>query len=437
MNLKTPKAGLLTTTDEDAAGGTPLNSPGDGASSDDATAARSLMCAKSVRERGHRILAQGDRLNHFVVHRDRLDETAAFVLDTIRINYPDLVIPFHARWRHFVFDGVDRWAEMAAACHVDARELARIRFDLSITSVLLDAGAGSVWRYRDKRTAQDFARSEGLALASLDAFADGLFSSAPDSLLQADATGLTGLTAHALGKAFQVAPNNELAGLSGRAALMQRLGETLRNNETYFAGSNPRIGNLFDWIIGHHGDNIAAPTLLEIVLDALGTIWPGRLSVGGINLGDTWHHPALTTDDATSGLVPFHKLSQWLAYSLIEPLQDAGVVVTNIDGLTGLAEYRNGGLFVDMGVLELRDAAMLAKPHQPGDELIVEWRALTVALLDLVAERVREALGRTVEELPLASVLEGGTWSAGRRIAGQLRTDGSPPIQIVSDGSVF
>ncbi len=437
MNSKTRKAGPLTTTEEEGVGKTPQHSPDGGGSSDDANAARSLMSAKSVRERGHRILAEGNQLRHFVVHRDRLDETAAFVLDTIRLNYPDLKIPFHARWRHFIFERVDRWAELAAACQVDARELARIQFDLSITSVLLDAGAGPIWRYRDTRTGQDFARSEGLALASLDAFADGLFSSVRDTPLRADAAGLTGLTVHALGEAFQVAPDNELAGLSGRAALMQRLGETLRTDERYFAGNNPRIGNLFDWIVMHHGDTIAAPTLLEIVLDALGTIWPGRLSVDGINLGDTWRHPAITTDDATNGLVPFHKLSQWLTYSLIEPMQDAGVMVTNIDGLTGLAEYRNGGLFVDMGVLELRDPTILSKPHQPGDELIVEWRALTVALLDLVAERVRDALGRTVEELPLASILEGGTWSAGRRIANQRRPDGSPPIQIVSDGSVF
>ena len=45
--------------------------------------------------------------------------------------------------------------------------------------------------------------------------------------------------------------------------------------------------------------------------------------------------------------MPLHKLSQWLAYSLIEPLQRAGIAVTDIDGLTGLAEYRNGGLFID------------------------------------------------------------------------------------------
>ena len=123
----------------------------------------------------------------------------------------------------------------------------------------------------------------------------------------------------------------------------------------------------------------------------MGPIWPSRLELGGIPLGDCWRHPAIKTDDATSGLVPLHKLSQWLAYSLIEPLQAAGFEVTDIDGLTGLAEYRNGGLFVDTGVLALRDPADAEREHEVGSPLVVEWRALTVALLDRLADLLRAA----------------------------------------------
>jgi hypothetical protein len=132
-----------------------------------------------------------------------------------------------------------------------------------------------------------------------------------------------------------------------------------------------------------------------------------------------------------------HKLSQWLTYSLIEPLQRAGLVVTDIDGLTGLAEYRNGGLFVDHDVLRLRYPDDAERSHDAGSSLVVEWRALTVALLDLLAERIRARLGRNAETLPLASLLEGGSWAAGRAAAYQRRTDGSPPIKILSDGTVF
>jgi hypothetical protein len=83
-----------------------------------------------------------------------------------------------------------------------------------------------------------------------------------------------------------------------------------------------------------------------------------------------------------------------------------------------------------------RSPALLERNWQVHDEFIVEWRALTVALLDEVAERVRHVLGRGIDELPLACVLEGGTWAAGRALAQRLR-DGSPPLRIESDGTVF
>jgi hypothetical protein len=68
---------------------------------------------------------------------------------------------------------------------------------------------------------------------------------------------------------------------------------------------------------------------------------------------------------------------------------------------------------------------------------IVEWRALTVIGLDRLADAVRGELGVSAEAFPLARVLEGGTWSAGRRIAAQRRPGGGPPLNIVSDGTVF
>ena len=126
---------------------------------------------------------------------------------------------------------------------------------------------------------------------------------------------------------------------------------------------------------------------------------------------------------------------QWLTYSLVEPLVDAGVTVSGLDQLTGLAEYRNGGLFIDLGVLVPRTA--IEAPVEVDSELVVEWRALTVALLDLLAPMVREHLGEGKEDLPLARILQGGTWSAGRRIAAERRDDGGPPIKIRSDGTVF
>jgi len=135
--------------------------------------------------------------------------------------------------------------------------------------------------------------------------------------------------------------------------------------------------------------------------------------------------------------VPFHKLSQWLVYSLVEPLEAAGLQVTGLDDLTGLAEYRNGGLMIDCGVVVPKHPAVTAEGHGPGDSVIVEWRALTVALLDPLADLVRRRLDQEATAMPLAKILEGGTWAAGRRIAAERRPGGAPPITLESDGTVF
>jgi len=401
------------------------------------TVALQLLSAAAVRERCRQILTASAELEHFRVHMDRLDNVADYVIETIRENYPDMNVPFHSRWRHFKFAGVDRWKDIARTLDADADEIARIQFDIAVTSVFLDAGAGPRWSYSDTRTGARYTRSEGLALASLDSIARGLFSSSTDGIPTAEAAALQAIACDDLAAAFQVTRDNPLDGLDGRARLLRSLGKAVAAKPEFFSAQTPRIGCLYDWIKRTHGDAIEAADLLTSVLHAFGGIWAGRLEIDGVNLGDTWHHPAARAADKTDGLVPFHKLSQWLAYSLIEPLQDAGIRVTGVDGLTGLAEYRNGGLFVDMGVLEVKNLGLLEQAHNPGDLLIIEWRALTVALLDETAVIVRNKLGCTAQELPLASILEGGTWAAGRRIAAHLRPNAGPPIRIVSDGSVF
>jgi hypothetical protein len=105
--------------------------------------------------------------------------------------------------------------------------------------------------------------------------------------------------------------------------------------------------------------------------------------------------------------------------------------------MTGLAEYRNGGLFIDTGVIAARDPDLPRRTLDPFAEEVVEWRALTVALLDRLAVRVRERLGVDPAAFPLARVLEGGSWDAGREIAARRRPGGAPPLLIASDGTVF
>jgi hypothetical protein len=405
-------------------------------------AAYSLLSAAAVRQRCHRMLALGldGKLQHFDVELERLDAAADLSIACTRRSYPLLDVPLHSRWRHFTVDGVDRWASIERrSAWRDAAERARAAFDLAIVSVLLDAGTDGRWRYRDAATGKSFGRSEGLALASLEMFAAGAFSQDACRPLCVDAPALMAMSAETLGRHFQVTTANPLPTLAGRLRLLQRLGEVVAKNPDVFArAGGPRPGGLFDYLVGGGvSPSIAAPRILAEILRQLGSIWPGRLELAGVPLGDCWRHPVLATDDSTSELVPLHKLSQWLAYSLIEPLQAAGFLVTDIDGLAGLAEYRNGGLLIDTGVLVLRDKAATKIAHHVDATLVVEWRALTVALLDRLAETVRRRLGLDAATLPLGKVLQGGTWAAGRQAAALLRKDGGPPLTVLSDGTVF
>jgi Protein of unknown function (DUF1688) len=399
--------------------------------SDDAARAAALLSAAAVRERCEIVFAAAERdeTRNFRFVPSLLDAAADRIVVVTRRRYPDLAVPYHSRWRHFSAGGVDRAALVAS--EADIAEQARARIDLAFVSVLLDAGAGAGWRYCEAETGQALSRSEGLAVASLRAMQQGLFSADPVARWRADAGALARLTTQGLAHAFQHGPGNELLGLDARAALLRRLGEVCAADSVRF-GTPARPGNLYDHWRGL-GGVVPAAEILRILLDALGPIWPGRISLGGVSLGDCGRHAAVPGD----GLVPFHKLSQWLAYSLVEPLEAGGVGVVGLDALTGLAEYRNGGLFIDCGVIEPRNPAILRGPLDALSEPVVEWRALSVALLDRLAPRVRERLGKNARDFPLACLLEGGSWAAGREIAFERRRDCSAPILITSDGTLF
>ncbi|WAM15053.1 URC4/urg3 family protein [Rhodococcus sp. JS3073] len=404
-------------------------------------AAAALRTTSAVRERARQLLSrarEGDSL-WFAVDDDALHSAAAEVADVTRVRYPDLKIPYHSRWRHFEAGGVDRKAELdTRLAALDAPVRARAMIDLAVVSVLLDAGAGPDWHYDEVASGQSFARSEGLGVASWHAFLGGLFSSDAAHPLQVDAAGLRGLDANRLAEVFQAGPSNPLVGLEGRVLLLRRLGEVLGARPDVF-GSQGRPGGLFDLLVAPQGAataTVAAHDILSQLLTSLSGIWPAGNAIGAEPLGDCWRHDAVAGPGLTQGWMPFHKLSQWLCYSLLEPFQWAGVRVVGVDALTGLPEYRNGGLLLDTGVLRLHDRAWAAQSWTAGDELVVEWRALTVALLDELAPLVRARLGVDSRAMPLACVLEGGTWAAGRALAQRSR-GGLPPLVVVSDGTVF
>ncbi|HMC14985.1 MAG TPA: URC4/urg3 family protein [Albitalea sp.] len=391
---------------------------------------------------------------HFAIDRSCLGDVARRVARLTRQRFPDLKIPYHSRWRHFEAGGVDRKAELdAKLAGRSTTALARAHIDLTVVSVLLDAGAGPQWGYREQASGASFSRSEGLAVASFRAFMAGRFSSDAGDPCRADAAGLLRLDAAALSDIFQVTAGNPLVGLEGRAALMRRLGEALRAQPEMFTSAG-QPGHLFDALTHHpHAPrmrhhrlgpsapqqvHVSAARILGALLDAFSGIWPnGQALPPGVPLGDVWRHPQAGGSGLSAGWVPFHKLSQWLTYSLLEPFEWAGVEVAGLADLTALPEYRNGGLLLDAGVIVPRDREALQDRRTPGDPWVVEWRALTVALIDELAPLIRTELGAAADTLPLACLLEGGTWAAGRQIAAERRDSGAPPVQIDSDGTVF
>lgn len=404
-----------------------------------------LLGAPAVRDRCRLLFtaACAGQLDHFRCDLAQLPTAAAYVDQVMAHQYPDGAIPVHSRWRHFEVDGESRLALLEPALsQLNALERARLQGDLVMVSVLLDAGAGPDWRYVEPTSGRTFSRSEGLALASVHAFRAGLFSSDPAHPWQADALGLRQLTEADLAVAFQVSTANPLVGLGGRVALLNTLGQVLQQQPSYFGGpagsTAPRPGHLMDyWLATAPAGRLSAPQVLHTLLHSLGGIWPGRTELGGVNLGDVWPHPYLADTGPGTTLVPFHKLSQWLAYSLLEPLADLGLTLTDLDGLTGLPEYRNGGLLVDMGVLVPCHDGVTTQAHSPDSAVIVEWRALTVIALDHLATALRQRRGATPTTLPLAQILQGGTWTAGRQVARERRAGGGPPIRLISDGTVF
>src|SRR5690606_34933815 len=142
---------------------------------------------------------------------------------------------------------------------------------------------------------------------------------------QVDAQGLRALVGDHLASAFQVGPSNPMIGLAGRTVLLRRLGEAMAEQPEVFGDESQRASGIFDQIFPGPTvpptADVTAHDILSQILLTLSGIWPSANSIGTVPLGDCWHHAAVRGDGLTDGWVPFHKLSQWLTYSLLEPFE--------------------------------------------------------------------------------------------------------------------
>ena len=189
-----------------------------------------------------------------------------------RRRYPDLGVPYHSRWRHFETGGIDRKAELDRALAGPQRRRPRA---CPYRPYRGERAAG-----RRRRPGMEFCRSrigtalhalEGLAVASFRAFMRGAFSARQDDPLRVDAPALAAMDAATLASLFQAGTANPLLGLDGRAALLRRLGSALTTQRDAF-GDSARPGALFDTLTAHGTRRaVSASTLLEALLDGLGT----------------------------------------------------------------------------------------------------------------------------------------------------------------------
>ncbi|KZT09919.1 DUF1688-domain-containing protein [Laetiporus sulphureus 93-53] len=424
-----------------------------------------LRTLPAIRERCSRVhaLAQQGKLEYFTYHQEKEADVAAFCIEIMKRDYGTnfASIPPHGRWRHLdagrprVEPLIAQWK--AVPSPPDEKEITRRLLDLFLVSVLLDAGAGNTWTYHEKESDMNFMRSEGLGVASIKMFEEGFFSGDSSNPHRVDAVGLARITPERTAVAMQVSGSNPMVGIEGRTSLLVNLSNALKANPTYF-GPDARPGNLVGFLQSESlpspsgGRRVHIFSLWTALIEGLAPIWPAtRTTLGGVPLGDVWPCHALKASAVNEGddLVPFHKLTGWITYSLVEPIQKVlGWKVEGMEFMTGLPEYRNGGLLVDFGVLQLKPDAIPTSFYPnpssgiprlpPSHPAIVEWRAMTVIELDRIADAIRKNLGLTAAQLTLAQVLESATWKGGREIAKQKRpATGGPPIDIESDGTVF
>ncbi len=385
------------------------------------TDVKSLLCVDAVLDASDRMLQEAQHGGTpFSVDEDALNALARELAERIRTQYGRQAVPLHARWRHFETACPETFMIfMERLQGTSDIGTAEALIDLAVVSVLLDAGAGKAWRYHSPE-AGIIGRSEGLAVASLEMFMQGIFAATEDDPNRVDAHALINLKPEQLAEGLQHRSDNALAGFEGRCAMLNALGHTLNDHG---------LSRCAD-ILKPYRTLEEASDVLERFLCVLGFVFPSRLTLDGIPMGDVWHYGPWNEP------VALHKLPQWLSYSCIEPLAYVNVHLERDDSLTALAEYRNGGLLMDAGVLKLREPYLIEEQHHPGSDVIIAWRALTVGLIECLADLVRDILETSSEDLPMGGILQAGTWAMGRERAARLR-NGAPPLSIISDGTVF
>lgn len=398
-----------------------------------------LFSPEEVRRRAHMLLecARAGELAHVRVDLDRLGLAVETVLGRIREAYPDFQIPPYGIWRELEAGGVDRWEAMASARGFGAaEEMLAAAADLAILGCFMITAQPEGRRYEDPMTGTVVSGRTASVLAAFHMFAAGSFSCHMTDPYRVDAETLIRLDLKELADGLQWHAQEDVDFLEAMQRHLKRFGEALALRPDLFGdGDATRPGLLAVRLVREGSGAVGAGELLDGLLQALAPVWDGGAQDGDMSFGDSFRHSALTATDLEA-IVPFHLAAQEMVYSLVEPLAWAGVEVEGLDALTGPSDLIHAALFVETGVLSVRNGETQLGPDAQRDRMI-ELRAVMVALVDRLAGRLAGELGVAAGQVPLTCVLEGGTGRAGRAIL-----EGQPELErnlgkILNPGAVF
>ena len=358
-------------------------------------------------------------------------------------------IPSHSRWRHFDAGGVDRLAELerAARRRSTPTERARARIDLVVDQRAARRRRRAALALRRAGHRRDVRALRGPGGGELPRCScAGAFSADPATPLRVDADGAGARRRGRLGAASsRCRATIRWSGSTGRAALLRRLGARAAARGPSLRCRRRAPGRTCSTLLrararARRGVAARATSCARCSIGLRPDLAGPTAAATASTLGDVWPHPARRRRRARRGLVPFHKLSQWLAYSLLEPLERAGVRGDRTSTRSPAWPSTATAACCSTPACSCRAPRRrrCASVHRSGDELVVEWRALTVALLDRARRRAcARALGA-----PRASC----RWRASSKAAPGPPAASSRPsaarrrrrrIRVASDGTVF
>ena len=204
-----------------------------------------------------------------------------------------------------------------------------------------------------------------------------------------------------------------------RRQRLEQLAEGLEKAPDVF-GIEGRFGNLLDPLLATAsrstpadgttvplagGGGLAVQTVVDTPAPVIDPIVASTVSIGGRLCGDVWRHPLAWAEDRSRELVPFHALLLALTLDLVEPLQEAGAPIGDLDELPVPAGRALAGQILQLGLVRPRHAAVARLRHPPGSDIVIELRALAVALADRLVDRLRAELGRTVHDMPVVRIV--------------------------------